>query len=1054
MRFKTIVTSSFVLLLLISASALAITPKVRVVSASSPRLGYPNSMAATGDSITRAFNLSAATALQDAPQYSWSTGTDNSINSQYSRILAANAASSGNNFNDAVSGAKMANLDAQITTVNSQNVEYVTILMGANDVCTNSEASMTLTDTFRTQFQTALHDLATGSPDVRIFVASIPNIYNLWSIFNAGDAASTTAQNTWTNYSICQSMLANPSSTAQADIDRRARVQQRNLDFNTVLAQICALYIHCRFDNNAVYSTAFTQTDVSTVDYYHPAAAGQAKLATFSYLASFDFSDNVAPVSTATVTSIANGYQVSFNATDNVGVAGIEYRFGTGAWSTYTSSFIVTDTAQSLFYRAVDVNGNNEVSKMVTFPNTTPTTTTPTATTPSVTTTTPPTTTTTPPQQTCTPPAYIVKASPSSLTFIGSSTTTPASQVISLTAPYDCNGHPYTPQFTSTVSYGPGPSNWITLIPNTGGLNGSAPFAVSVNTALFANTSGVYTATLAFAAPGYYYQPASVDVTYNYTYVPNSVSIVDFGFQPQNITITAGSSLTWTNNGTHNHTSTSDIGLWDSGTLAPGQSYTHLFNTPGVYTYHCSFHSSMTATVTVVPSSVSSYTYNLPFLANNYIPTGQTESYTTFLAVQNLGANPATLSIQYFDPAGNVVNGPPLSDSCNPIPAHGECLAPNPMASGKQGTGIISSSQPINAIVAEATPFGGSAYAVSAGSAANLIAPFIYNKAFGSYSTQLHIFNAGSSMVTATVNFYDYTGSLAITATKTFAIGPKQSYSLDQAASDSGLYSNFQGWAQLTSAAGSQLSEQILEQDSDLGYVAILNATPSAATTVYVPTVFNVSYGTFYTGAAIVNPNNITITVTPSYYTITGTLYSTNPFQLGPYAVASIYDSLINPSYGLPAGGLPSGFTGAAIVTSQDGGIVMAINEYGGRTNAGTIESGTYVATSSGGSMVGLPVMANNGFGYTTGATVFNTSNTSVSATITYYNTDGSLAGSPQQFSIGPNASQPLYQGNVGLPNPFYGSAVVTQSSPNASLIVTTNALSNAFFYTYTEPNS
>jgi hypothetical protein len=718
---------------------------------------------------------------------------------------------------------------------------------------------MTLTDTFRTQFQTALNDLATGSPDARIFVASIPNIYNLWSIFNTGDAASTTAQNTWTNYGICQSMLANPSSTAQADIDRRARVQQRNLDFNTVLAQECALYIHCRFDNNAVYNTVFTQTDVSTVDYYHPAAAGQAKLATFSYLASYDFTDNVAPVSTATVTSIANGYQVSFNATDNVGVAGIEYRFGTGAWTTYTSSFIVTSTAQSLFYRAVDVNGNNEVSKTVNFPNTTPTTTTAaTTTTPSVTTTTPPTTT--------------------------AATTTP-----------------------------------------------------------------------------------------------------------------------------------------------------------------------IATTTTPAPTT---YTYNLPFLANNYIPSGQTQGYTTFLAVQNLGSSPATLNIQYFDPAGNVVNGPPLSGSCNPIPAHGECLAPNPMASGTQGTGIISSSQPLNAIVAEATPFGGSAYAVSAGSAANLIAPFIYNKAFGSYSTQLHIFNAGSSTVTATVKFYDYTGSLAITATKTFAIGSKQSYSLDQAASDSGLYLNFQGWAQLISAAGSQLSEQILEQDSDLGYVAILNATPSAATTVYVPTVFNVSYGNFYTGVAIVNPNNITITVTPSYYTITGTLYSTNPFQLGPYEVASIYDSLINPLYGLPAGGLPQGFTGAAIVTSQGGGIVMAINEYGGRTNAGTIESGTYVATSSGGSTVGLPVMANNGFGYTTGATVFNTSNTNVSATISYYNTDGSLAGSPQQFSIGPYASQPLYQGNVGLPNPFYGSAVVTQISAGTSLIVTTNALSNAFFYTYTEPNS
>ena len=84
------------------------------------------------------------------------------------------------------------------------------------------------------------------------------------------------------------------------------------------------------------------------------------------------------------------------------------------------------------------------------------------------------------------------------------------------------------------------------------------------------------------------------------------VSIVDFAFNPSDLTIAAGTTVTWTNNGTFQHTSTSDAGLWDSGTLNTGQSFAYTFNTPGIYTYHCTFHKlSMHGTITVMaPVSV------------------------------------------------------------------------------------------------------------------------------------------------------------------------------------------------------------------------------------------------------------------------------------------------------------------------------------------------------------------------------------------------------------------------------------------------------------------
>ena len=171
-------------------------------------------------------------------------------------------------------------------------------------------------------------------------------------------------------------------------------------------------------------------------------------------------------------------------------------------------------------------------------------------------------------------------------------------------------------------------------------------------------------------------------------------------------------------------------------------------------------------------------------------------------------------------------------------------------------------------------------------------------------------------------------------------------------------------------------------------------------------------------------------------------------------AVASIYQGGSGGN-GLPDGGLVDNFAGSAIIsTSGSAGVVMVVNESGGVTPSGAALSGTYEAVASGSGRVGLPVMANNGFGYVTGATIMNTSGQPMSGNVQYYNTDGSPQGEPQPFNIGAHASQAVYQGDSSLPNPFYGEAIVTQESgANNSLIVTTNALSANFFYTYTEPN-
>ena len=255
-----------------------------VPTASAQTISYPDSMAATGDSITRAFN-SGAIPWTEAPWNSWSTGSSGYVWSHYRRILAVNPAILLRHFNDARSGAKMAELSRQVALVNLQHVDYVTVLMGANDACASSEAAMTPVTEFRSQFEAALADLAAASPQAYVYVVSIPDVYRLWLIFHNDPDARLV----WRLTGFCKSMLAHPGSTAPADEARRRRVQQRIIDYNAVLADGCALYVRCHFDGNAVFNYPFQRKDVSKVDYFHPSREGQRVLAAVTWEAGFDF---------------------------------------------------------------------------------------------------------------------------------------------------------------------------------------------------------------------------------------------------------------------------------------------------------------------------------------------------------------------------------------------------------------------------------------------------------------------------------------------------------------------------------------------------------------------------------------------------------------------------------------------------------------------------------------------------------------------------------------------------------------------------------------------
>lgn len=77
------------------------------------------------------------------------------------------------------------------------------------------------------------------------------------------------------------------------------------------------------------------------------------------------------------------------------------------------------------------------------------------------------------------------------------------------------------------------------------------------------------------------------------------VTIINGGFEPPTVTVTAGETVTWTNRGTSNHQVVSDDGTFASPVLAPGQTYQHTFLVPGTTNYHDGVNASLKGSVVV-----------------------------------------------------------------------------------------------------------------------------------------------------------------------------------------------------------------------------------------------------------------------------------------------------------------------------------------------------------------------------------------------------------------------------------------------------------------------
>jgi plastocyanin len=78
-----------------------------------------------------------------------------------------------------------------------------------------------------------------------------------------------------------------------------------------------------------------------------------------------------------------------------------------------------------------------------------------------------------------------------------------------------------------------------------------------------------------------------------------AASLGNRAYDPDDVNVAVGGTVTWMNTDSIAHTSTSDARGFDSGIVAPRGQFSFTFQNAGTFTYHCAIHPGMVGTVVV-----------------------------------------------------------------------------------------------------------------------------------------------------------------------------------------------------------------------------------------------------------------------------------------------------------------------------------------------------------------------------------------------------------------------------------------------------------------------
>jgi lysophospholipase L1-like esterase len=223
-------------------------------------------IAALGDSITTGFN---ADGVLDQRHLSWSTGGDlrRRVKSHVFWIKEFYPGIQIKAMNLARAGATMVELRQQAEhLIKNGGADYITILMGANDLCgMTQENFLQRLETARQDIEAAISMLLQSNSATKVLVSAIPNMLRLYEI-----GKERGCQSTWQTLGICPNLLG-----ADRTPDDRWAFHEHWLAFNNMLQESTDRFSDSVVFSDDVIDVLFERSSISWIDCFHPSILGQ-----------------------------------------------------------------------------------------------------------------------------------------------------------------------------------------------------------------------------------------------------------------------------------------------------------------------------------------------------------------------------------------------------------------------------------------------------------------------------------------------------------------------------------------------------------------------------------------------------------------------------------------------------------------------------------------------------------------------------------------------------------------------------------------------------------
>jgi hypothetical protein len=401
------------------------------------------------------------------------------------------------------------------------------------------------------------------------------------------------------------------------------------------------------------------------------------------------------------------------------------------------------------------------------------------------------------------------------------------------------------------------------------------------------------------------------------------------------------------------------------------------------------------------------------------------------IQVQNTAGSAATVSIEYYDQAGNLVftNGPQTVQASSSITFYQPAELGLPL--GFDGSAVVRSSQAVAAIVNRvnytSTLASAGSLTVPATPGNTYTIPLVYG-GMNNYFTTISVQNAGTTPATYTVALQANAGSSGTVTPVTVTI-PPNAVRRFRVGVDVAVPAGFIGTANIT--GGSMVAVGETRNTSTSIWLAA-GGVAGGATTQNAPLQFkNYDVNQWNTAAQVANTTSSTVTVNASVRSRDdNTTYSLPTVTLGPNQ-GFLYDLL-------SIGGVPDNFVGSGVFTAT-GPIALTVQEVSTPKQTGM----GYNGFSTGTTRVSVPlVFKNANQGWDTGVQVQNLGTVPTSISISYFNEVSGLLASESEVAQ-PGDSVTFYQpANATLPAGLVGSATVTSDGqPIVAIINEVNYL-------------